>query len=105
MHKILEEFTPDWQPLQKTGILIVLVFLSLSPFVQMIVIAKEDYWPALWKLRYFIGLAILQASAQVALGLYVHHNKLPNAVVYSILCMAINFQIILGINIALIAQF
>lgn len=89
---------------RKKGIFLVLVFLSLLPFFLVMISIYPEYSSGLWALRHFVGLAVFQAAAQIALGLYVLNNKVPNYAIYSVVCMAIFSQVTFGITVVLVAN-
>jgi len=97
-------FATDLVLWRKKGIFIILVFLSLFPFVLMVISVEPKYSSGLWKLRHFIVLAIFQAVAQISIGLYVLNNKIPNYVIYSVVSMALLSQIGFGIAVALVSN-
>ena len=102
MKKLKEElFATDLAMWRKKGIFGILVFLSLFPFILLMISVDPEYTSGLWKLRHFVGIAVSQAVAQISLGLYVLNNKTPNYVIYSMVVMALFSQTTFGITVVL----
>jgi len=89
---------------RKKGLLVCLVFLSVFPFILIYISVEQDFLSEIWSLRHFLGMALFQAFAQIALGLYIFKNKVPNYAIYCVVSMALFSQVTFGIAVALVSN-
>ncbi|SEG18881.1 hypothetical protein SAMN05444390_1011615 [Marinobacterium lutimaris] len=80
------------------------IAFSLFPFYMVYISHKPDGEFGLWELRHFIGMAALQAAAQISIGWYILKNRVPQYVILSAVCMALSFQATFGISVVLLAN-
>ena len=105
MKKIKEELlATDLSPLRKKGIFIVVILLSVFPFYITYKTSTPDLKATLWQLRHFIGIAVIQAVAQISLAWYILKNKIPNYVIGSFLITVLLFQVTYGIAVILVSN-
>ncbi len=103
MNKIKEELlATNLAPWRKKGIFIVVILLSLFPFFITYKTSAPDLGAALWQLRHFVGIAAMQAIAQISLSWYILKNKVPNYVIGSFLITVLFFQVTYSIAVILV---
>ena len=83
---------------------LVILLLSIFPLFITYKTSTPDLKEILWQLRHFIGIAVIQAFAQMSLSWYVLNNKVPNYVVASLLIMVMFFQVTYGIAVILVSN-
>lgn len=89
---------------KKKLIFIVIMLFSIFPFFILYQISMPDMKASIWQLRHFIGIAVLQAVAQLSLSRYFLINKTPNYVIVSFLIMIIFFQVTYGVTVILLSN-
>ena len=105
MNKIKEELlATDLSPRRKKGIFIAIILLSIFPLYITYKTSTPNLKETLWQLQHFIGIAVLQAMAQISLAWYVMKNKVPNYVVGSFLITVLFFQVTYGIAVILVSN-
>jgi hypothetical protein len=88
----------DWR---KRGIFTVVILLSVFPFFITYKTSLPDLEDNLWQLRHFVGIAAIQAVAQISLAWYILKNKVPNYVIGSFIIIAMFFQVTYGMLVIL----
>ena len=83
---------------------IIVILLSLFPFFITYKTSAPDLKATLWQLRHFVGIAVMQAVAQIALGWFILKNEVPNYVIYGFLIIVISFQVTYGITVILLSN-
>ena len=68
---------------KKRWLFLLVIFLSLFPFFISYKAFGNDLENLAWQFRHFLGIALVQAIAQLAIAWYVLKNDLPNYVIYS----------------------
>lgn len=91
----------EWR---KKGLFGVVVFCSLLPFYIIYTSAQSDWQSTLWPLRHFVGMAIVQAIAQVSVAWYILKSKVPMYVIGSFMCMMMFFQVVFCILFIFLSQ-
>ncbi|KFZ38709.1 hypothetical protein HR45_04615 [Shewanella mangrovi] len=105
MSKLTQELlSTEMAPWRKKALFALILLLSVLPFVILYNTVKPEADFGWWQLRNFIGLALFQALAQIALGWYLLRNKIPNYVMLAVILMAMSFQICFGISVVLLAN-
>ena len=105
MNKIKEELLAtdlaDWR---KKCLFIVVIFLSIFPFFITYKASTPDLEATLWQLRHFVGIAAMQAIAQMSLAWYILKNKVPNYVIGSFIVISMFFQVTYGMLVILLSN-
>ncbi len=105
MNKIKEELlATDLAIWRKKGIFIGVALLSVFPFLIAYKASSHNLEATLWQLRHFIGIALMQAIAQISLAWYILKNKVPNYVIGSFIIVVMFFQITYGIAVVLVSN-
>jgi hypothetical protein len=105
LNKIREQLlATDLAPWRKKGIFSVIILLSVFPFFITYQTSTPDLGATLWNLRYFVGIALMQAVAQISLAWYILRNKVPNYVITSFLVTVLLFQTAFGIVVILVSN-
>ncbi len=89
---------------RKKGLFIIVILLSLSPFIITYLASQADLENNLWQLRHFIAIAVIQAIAQISIAWYILKNKVPNYLILSFSLMMFFFQLTFDITVILIAN-
>jgi|TARA_B110000008_G_scaffold243928_1_gene253281 heme/copper-type cytochrome/quinol oxidase subunit 4 len=89
---------------KKKWLFIIVIIFSIFPFFISYKAFINDLTNLAWQFRHFLGIALVQAIAQLAISWYVLKNELPNYVIYSFIISVILFQTIYGILIILLAN-
>lgn len=80
------------------------LFISLFPFLIAHSAVKPDVVDGFWQLRYFLGVAAMQAIAQVSIAWYLLKNKVPNYVMLGFIPMVMSFQLTFGLSVILLSN-
>jgi hypothetical protein len=105
VNNIKEDFlAKNLAPWRRKGIFIVVILLSIFPLFITYKTSIPDVKVTFWQLRYFIGIASIQAVAQISLSWYFLKNKVPNYVITSFLITVIFFQVTYGIAVILVSN-
>lgn len=91
----------DWR---KKGIFTVVILSSVFPFFITYKTSLPDLEDNFWQLRHFVGIAAIQAVAQISLAWYILKNKVPNYVIGSFIIIAMFFQVTYGISVILVSN-
>jgi hypothetical protein len=91
-------------PWRKKGIFICIILLSFFPFLIAYKTSMPELESSLWQLRHFLGIAFVQAIAQISLSWYILKNNVPNYVIGSFLIITMLFQFTYGISVVLVSN-
>jgi hypothetical protein len=91
----------DWR---KKAIFIGVIFLSVFPFFITYKTSMPDLEATLWQLRHFVGIAFIQAIAQISLAWFLLRSKVPNYVIGSFIIMVMFFQVTYGMLVILLSN-
>ena len=100
-HELLATNLAPWR---KKVIFIGVVLISLFPLFITYKTSTPDLQNNLWQLRHFIGIALIQAVAQISISWYILKNKVPNYVIGCFLVTIILFQATYGISVVLLSH-
>ncbi|WP_156948256.1 hypothetical protein [Marinobacterium jannaschii] len=89
---------------KKKGIFSAVCILSIFPFVITYRTSMPELEVTLWSLRHFIGIAVVQALAQISISWYMLKNVVPNYVIGSFLVVVILSQFTYGIAVVLVSS-
>ncbi len=89
---------------RKKGFFLLTVLVSFFPFYISYITSQESLESNIWQLRYFIGIAIIQALAQITIAWYCFKNKVPNYLILSFIIMMVFFQLTFGLTVILLTN-
>ncbi|MEH6492849.1 hypothetical protein [Halopseudomonas sp.] len=105
MNKLKQDMlATDMAPWRKRGLFAVILLLGLFPFIISCAAVTPDVSAGLWQLRHFLGVAALQAVAQVSIAWYLLKNPVPNYVILGFVVMVMFFQLTFGLTVILLSN-
>ncbi len=103
MKKLKDELlSTDITTKRKRVLFLFFILMSFFPFFITLTTSEADLSHNLWQLRYFLGVAAIQAVAQISVAWYFLKSKVPNYVISSVIFMVLFFQLTFGMTVILI---
>ncbi len=105
MKKLKDELlSTDITTKRKRTLFLFFILMSFFPFFIALTTSEADLSNNLWQLRHFLGIAAIQAVAQISVAWYFLKNKVPNYVISSVIFMVLFFQLTFGMTVILITH-
>ena len=88
-----ELISTELEEWRKKGLFCTVVLCSFFPFYIIYSSSHPDWQSTIWQLRHFVGMACVQAMAQVSVAWYILKWKVPMYVIGCFICMIMFFQV------------